>query len=79
MPFSPLQDSTNFHMLAKSTGSDYLFFCPDQDEPAYCMVLETTFRNQGSQLSSSTMIPKMTVVADLTHTLPPLGISPDNV
>ena len=46
------------------------FFGPDQDGlayPAHHMVLETTSRNQGSELSSSTMIPQMTVVADLTH------------
>ena len=46
---------------------------PDQGEPAYPvhhMVLETTSRNQGSELSSATMIPQMTVVADLTR-IPP--------
>jgi cytidylate kinase len=46
------------------------FFGPDQDELAYSayhMVLETTSWNQGSELSSSTMIPRMTVVADLTR------------
>ena len=30
------------------------------------MVLETTSRNQGSELSAATTIPQMTVVADLT-------------
>ena len=44
----------------------YFFFSsfgPDQDElayPAHHMVLETTSRNQDSELSSSTMIPQMT-------------------
>ena len=41
---------------------------PDQDEladPARHLVLVTTSRNQGSELSSSTIIPQMTVVADL--------------
>ena len=33
----------------------------------FSMVLETTSRNQGSELSGATMIPKMTVVADLTR------------
>ena len=45
------------------------FFCPDQGEVAYPthhLVLETTFRNQGS-VSGATMIPQMTVVADLTR------------
>ena len=35
--------------------------------PAHHMVLETTSRNQGSELSGAAMIPQMTVVADLTR------------
>ena len=47
------------------------FFFPVQTkgEPAYLvhqMVLETTSRNQGPELSGATMIPQMTVVVDLT-------------
>ena len=48
----------------------FLFVGPDQDElvsPAHHMVVETTSRDQGSELSSSTMIPQMTVVADVTR------------
>jgi hypothetical protein len=53
------------------TTLDQLFglFGPDQDElayPAHHMALETTPRNHGSELSSSTMIQQMAVVADLT-------------
>ena len=57
----------------------------DQDElawPAHCMVLETSSGNQGSELSSSMMIPQMTVVADLACTKEALfgrgrlGVSP---
>ena len=43
------------------------FFGPDQDEladPVHHMVLETTSRNQVSELSGATMIPPMTVVGD---------------
>ena len=46
------------------------FFCPDQDELVYhanCLVLETTSRDQGLELSGSTMIPRMTAVVDLTR------------
>ena len=46
------------------------FFGPDQDElayPAHHMVLETPSRNQGSELSSATMIPQMTAGAGLTR------------
>ena len=52
------------HMLAP-----IFFLCPDQDELAYLahkMVLETTSRDEGSELSGATVIPQMTVVADLT-------------
>ena len=35
--------------------------------PVHQMALQTTFRNQGSELSSDPMIPQMTVVADLTR------------
>ena len=37
--------------------------------PAHHMVLETTSRSQGSEPSSATMIPQMTVVADPTQNL----------
>ena len=43
----------------------YVFFCQDQDELAYPAphtVLETTSWDQGSGLSSATMIRQMTVV-----------------
>jgi hypothetical protein len=46
------------------------FFGPDQDElayPVHRMVLETTSRNQGSELFGATMIPQMAVVADLNR------------
>ena len=46
------------------------FFVSDQDEPAqpaHFTVLEVTPRDQGSELSSATMILQMTVVADLTR------------
>ena len=51
-----------------------VFLGPDQDElayPAHHMVLETASRIQ-AELSSGTMIPQMTVVADLktTHVFP---------
>ena len=48
----------------------FLFFGPDRGELAYHvrhMVLETTSRNQRSELSGATMIPQMTVVTDLTR------------
>ena len=51
-----------------TTTCTFLVFCPDQGElayPVHHMVLETTSQNQGSELSGSTMIPPMTVVADL--------------
>ena len=35
--------------------------------PAHCNTPKTPSQNQGSKLSSSTMIPRMTMVADLTH------------
>jgi hypothetical protein len=41
-----------------------MFFGPDQGElayPVHHMALETTSRNQGSELSGATMIPQMTV------------------
>ena len=51
-----------------------LHFCfvfgPDQDElaqPAHDMVLKTTSRNQGLELSSSIMIPQTTAATDLTR------------
>ena len=47
-----------------------IFFGSDQDElaqPAHFTVLEVTPRDQGSELSSATMIPQMTMVADLTR------------
>ena len=47
-------------------GATQKKYCPDQVElayPAHHMVFETTSCNQGSELSSSTMIPQMTVVA----------------
>ena len=52
-----------------SRGCNF-FFGSDQDElayPAHFTVLEVTPRDQGSELSSATMIPQMTVVADLTR------------
>ena len=53
------------------TAIPILLFCfgPDQSElayPAHHLALETTSRNQGSELSGATMIPQMTVVVDLT-------------
>ena len=57
----------------------HFFYGPDQDElawPAPCMVLETTSRNQSSELSSSTMIPQMTVVANLTRSEDSLSLKP---
>jgi hypothetical protein len=51
-------------------GNAYSFFFlsrPKMSWRAHRMVLETTSRNQGSGLSSATMIPQMTVVADLTR------------
>ena len=58
-----------------------LLFCfdLDQDElayPAHHMVFETTSRNQGSELSGSTMSPQMTVVADLTCSEYQLSLKP---
>ena len=46
------------------------FFGPHQGElpyPVHHMVLETKPRNQGSEVSGATMLPQMTVVADLTR------------
>jgi hypothetical protein len=48
----------------------YFFFGSDPNEltsSADCMVLKKNSRNQGSQLSNSTMTPRRTVVAALTH------------
>ena len=48
----------------------FFFFGSDQDElayPVHHMVLETTSRNRGSEPSGATMIPHLTVVADLTR------------
>ena len=39
-------------------------------------VLEVTPRDQGSELSSATMIPQMTVVADLTRSEDELSLKP---
>ena len=55
------------------------FFGPDQDElayPAQHKGLETTFRNQGSELSNATMIPQMTAVTDLTRSEDELSLKP---
>ena len=56
-------------MRRQERGRGLLFFGggggPDEDElayPAHQVVLKTTPRNQGSELSSSTMILEMTVV-----------------
>ena len=58
-------------MTTQQKDTAHAFFLgPDQDElayPAHCLVLETTSRNQGLELSSSTVIPQMTVIADLTR------------
>ena len=54
----------------------YIFFGSDQDELAYFTVLEVTPRDQGSELSSATMIPQMTVVADLTRSEEELSLKP---
>ena len=40
------------------------------------IVLQRTSRNQGSELSSATMIPQMTVVAGLTHSKEELSMKP---
>ena len=65
----------HFGLLYKTADGPYMhviliFFGLDQGElvyPVHHMVLETTSWNQGSEPSGATMIPKMTVVADLTH------------
>ena len=52
------------------TCGPFLFFIPEQDElayPAHHVVLVTNSRNRGAELSGATMIPQMTVVADLTQ------------
>ena len=51
----------------------------NQDEltqPAHCRVLEMTSLDQSSELSSSMMIPQMTVIADLTCS--ELSLIPDH-
>ena len=55
------------------------FFGADQGElaqPAHFTALRVTPRNQGSELSSATMIPQMTVVADLTSSEDLLSLKP---
>ena len=57
-------------LVHRRWGNTFVLFGPDQGElayPAHHMVLETTSRNQSSELSGATMIPQMTVVADLTR------------
>ena len=44
--------------------------------PVHQMALETTFRDQGSELSSDPMIPQMAVVADLTRSADELSLKP---
>ena len=70
-------------MLLNILDSVYgFFFCPDQGElayPVHHMVLETTFGNQGSELSSATIIPHMTLVAGLTRSEDKLSLKPDGV
>ena len=64
---------------AASNEHCLFFFGSDQDEltyPAHHMVLETTSRSQGSELSSATMIPQMAVVADLTRSGDELSLKP---
>ena len=49
--------------------SPFVSGCSDPDglaQPAHCMVLEMTSWDQGPELSSATMLPHMTVVANLT-------------
>ena len=54
------------------TGQDELAYS------AYGMVLEITSRAQGSELCSSTIIPQMTVVADLTCSEDELSLISDS-
>ena len=72
---------------AASCGEDpawHLFVCLfvfglDQGElahPVHHVVFETTSRNQGSELSGATMIPQITVVADLTRSEDLLSLKP---
>ena len=63
----------------ESRPSLFVYFGQDQDElayPAHRVVLETTSQNQGSELSNSTMIPPMTVVADLKRSEDSLSLKP---
>ena len=75
-----LTASTRFAPALEMGGTHpQFFFGPDQDELAYPadrMVLDTTSRNQGSKPSGATMIPKMTVVADLTRSADSLSLKP---
>ena len=64
------QQCSAFASLSSTFIPHNFFFGPDQGElayPVHHMVLETTPRNQGSELSGATMILQTTVVADLTR------------
>ena len=53
------------------------FFVPRElAYPAHHMVLDTRSRKEGSELSGATMIPQMTVVADLTRSEDLLSLKP---
>ena len=75
-----VQQRSALHMRRSMEASHcFLFFGSDQDEPAspaHFTVLEVTPRNQGSELSSATMIPQMTVVVDLTRSEDWLSLKP---
>ena len=48
-------------------AAEKVFLAQTKATPAHFAELEVTPWDQGSQLSSATMIPQMTVVADLTR------------
>ena len=70
-PDAKLQDFTGSHgMWLPTTAIACQPSRTDQGElayPVHHMVLETTSRNQGSELSGATMTPQMTAAAALTR------------
>ena len=69
VPTGPgLEEENGPHCPSQATGEKVFLFWsrPKMSWRAHRMVLETTPRDQGSGLSSATMIPQMTAVADLT-------------
>ena len=60
-------------------GDRHSLYGPHQDElayPVHHMVPETTSQNQVFEPSNATMIPQMTLAADLTHSEDLLSLKP---